>query len=98
MVPYFVPLVFFTFNHPVFCCAGLLLPCCRHDLLLVPSRLLLPRKLVQLLRVSHRKVFYGDEISLHQLPLWAVPERCFSVELQGLPRGTCRSHCLKAAI
>ena len=92
---------YFGYSSPsvthVLYCAGLLLPGCRHDLLLVPSRLLLPRKLMQLLRVSHRKVFHGDEVSVHQLPLWPVPERRFSDKLQGVSRGTCKSRRLQAA-
>ena len=55
----------FTFNHAWLYCSGLLLPGCCHDVLLVPNRLLLPCKLVQLLRVPNRKIFYGDEVSLH---------------------------------
>jgi len=62
----------------------------------VPSRLLLPRKLVQLLRVPHRQILSCHKFSLHQLPLWAVPERCFSVKLQGVSCGTCHCRRLQA--
>ena len=80
---------------PFWCESGLLLPDGCHHVLRVPSRLLLPRKLMQLLRVSHRKVLHGDEVSVHRLPLWAVPKCGVTDKLQGLSRGACKGAACK---
>ena len=73
------------------CWSGLLLPGGCHDLLLMPSRLLLPGKLSNLLRVSLRQILRCHKFLLRQLSLWAVSELGVAVKLQGLPRGTCHS-------